>query len=253
MEITMAYETKFDGRAENYLAARPAYSDELIEWLYTEMGLSSNSVIADIGCGTGKFSAQLLKRGSTVYGVEPNEGMRKKAAAAMQGYSRFRLFSGNDAHTGLQDTSVDAVTAAQAFHWFDSGIFREECNRIVRPGGRIFLIWNLRDLRYDVNQQWEAVFREFAENFIGFNNGLVEDDPRIRAFFPDGYERRAFENPLSFEREMFCRRLLSSSYAPMEGTPRYEEFLKRVNEIFDHFQQNGRIRVPHDSVVYWGR
>lgn len=248
----MAYEKRFDGKADNYSAGRPSYAAGLIDFLYQEMGFDDRSVIADIGCGTGKFSAQLLAKGSTVYGVEPNPGMGDKARRTLGEQSRFQLFSGNDASTGLSEASVDAIVAAQAFHWFDPKAFRKECDRIKKPGAKVFLIWNLRDPSFAVNRDWTNLFREFADHFIGFNNGLVPDDPRIRRFFPKGYEYREFDNTLSFPREIFAKRLLSSSYAPMEGSEGYDEFLVRVDEIFDRYQKDGIIHVPHVSAVYWG-
>lgn len=248
----MAYEKRFDGKADNYSAARPSYAEELVDFLMESIGAEKDAVIADVGCGTGKFSAQLLTRGCRVYGVEPNPGMGEKAIKALGEDTRFRIYPGNDAATGIPDASVDAITAAQAFHWFDPDAFRRECDRIKRPGGKIYLIWNLRDQRYAVNRDWTDLFREFAENFIGFNNGLVPDDPRIRKFFPEGYQYREFDNPLYFTREIFAKRLLSSSYAPMKGSERYEDFLARVDEIFERYQEDGRICVPHVSVVYWG-
>ncbi len=247
----MAYEKRFDGKADHYMAARPAYSEDFIDFLYEEMGLDEKSIVADIGCGTGKLTAQLLKRGTFVYGVEPNPGMQDKARKALADYENFCLVDGNDAATGLADDSVDYVVVGQAFHWFDPEKFAGECSRILKSQGKVFLIWNLRDQKYPVNRDWTGIFREFADNFIGFNNGLVPDDPRIQTFFPEGYTYQEFDNTLCFSRELFLKRLLSSSYAPMAGNPRYEAFLARANEIFDRHQEDGRIRVPHVTAVYW--
>ena len=77
---------KFDGRAQDYVVGRPVYAQEFVEALFRDYGFSSDSVIADIGSGTGKFAGQLLERGCTVYGVEPNDDMKEKAVEELSGF-----------------------------------------------------------------------------------------------------------------------------------------------------------------------
>lgn len=114
---------KFDGRAQDYVVGRPVYAQEFVEALFPDYGFSSDSVIADIGSGTGKFAGQLLERGCTVYGVEPNDDMKEKAVEELSGFVRFYPVKGTEAGTTLEDHSADFVTTAQAFHWFDVPAF----------------------------------------------------------------------------------------------------------------------------------
>ncbi|MDE6723918.1 MAG: class I SAM-dependent methyltransferase, partial [Eubacterium sp.] len=118
----------FNGRAKVYTQGRPSYPKELIDTLYTHYGVSYNSVIADIGSGTGKLSKQLLDKGSMVYAVEPNDDMRVIAEKELSEYSKFISVRGNAENTLLPDYSVDFITVAQAFHWFDIKKFRLECD-----------------------------------------------------------------------------------------------------------------------------
>ena len=118
--------TKFDGRAEDYTSGRPDYSGKLIECMYSKYGVSESSVIADIGSGTGKFSAMLLEKVSMVYSVEPNSDMSHAAEKELCGYTGFHPVAGDAENTGLDDKSVDFITTAQAFHWFDTAKFRRE-------------------------------------------------------------------------------------------------------------------------------
>lgn len=124
---------KFNGLADVYAAGRPTYPNSFIDTLYSQYGFSEESVIADVASGTGKFARLLLDRGSYVYCVEPNDDMRAQAAKELSGYSDVRIVNGTDAQTSLADHSVDFVTVAQAFHWFDPAHFRKECVRRVRP------------------------------------------------------------------------------------------------------------------------
>ena len=84
----------------------------------------------------------MLERGWTVYGVEPNDDMRKEAEKRLSAFPRFHSVAGTAERTGLPGASVDLVTAAQSFHWFDAAAFKRECRRILSGGGKVALIWN---------------------------------------------------------------------------------------------------------------
>ena len=139
----MANEQKFSGRAGQYSSARPSYAESMVQEMYDKLGLTPESVIADIGSGTGKFSRSFLERGNNVICVEPNDEMRKQAEKDMSGYDGFVSVGASAEHTGLADHSIDAITCAQSFHWFDVTRFRRECNRILKPNGKVFLTWNM--------------------------------------------------------------------------------------------------------------
>ena len=126
--------TLFTGKAADYAAARPSYAPALIDILYARHGFSPSSRIADVGAGTGNFSELLVKRGSTVYAVEPNNDMRAYCLRNLNAYPNFYAVAGDAANTGLPAGSVDIVTTAQAFHWFDPVAFRVECVRLTGGG-----------------------------------------------------------------------------------------------------------------------
>lgn len=118
---------RFNGRHQDYQAARPSYAQEFLDWLGELYAPPERYTAADIGSGTGKLSAQLLAAGFRVCGVEPNPDMRGAAEALLGGDPRFSSSNGTDHDTGLPDRSVDMVAAAQAFHWFDGPAFAREC------------------------------------------------------------------------------------------------------------------------------
>lgn len=243
---------KFSGRAENYAASRPSYSTELINCLYERHGLANAQIIADIGSGTGKFSQQLLDRHSEVYCVEPNADMRHAAEDRLSGYENFHSVAGSAEHTTLKNDFADSITVAQAFHWFDVAKFKQECLRIIKPDGRVFLIWNLRDNNDAVNREWHNVFLRYCPGFNGFSNGIENDDPKIKAFFDKGYERISFDYPLMFSRENFIKRSLSSSYSLKEGDDEYAAYISSLNRLFDSHERNGQITIANCSVAYVG-
>ena len=243
---------KFDGYANDYTAGRPGYSHSLIDSFYKDFGMSPDSDVADIGSGTGKFAAFLLKRGSTVYAVEPNSDMRRVAEAELSSYSNFHSVNGGAEDTSLEDSSVDFITTAQAFHWFDVEKFREECRRIIRRGGKVFLIWNVRDEEDPVNRELHAIYTKYCPDFVGFNGGIVKDDPRIREFFFDKYEHISFNHPLTLDREKFISRSLSGSYSIKEGDKDYDEYMSKILDVFDRYSKNGLVTIRNNSEAYIG-
>lgn len=243
---------KFMGRAGDYAQGRPGYASGLIDELYGHYGLSASSVVADVGAGTGKFSKYLLERGSEVYGVEPNADMRAMARKMLEAYEKFHAVSGDATHTTLESHSVDAVTAAQAFHWFDPAAFKRECRRIVKKDGPVFLIWNIRDETDAFNRAWHEVFEQFCPDFRGFSNGISQDDGRIQAFFEGSYQRQAFDYPLLCDRERFVQRSLSSSYSLKSGDENFDRYMQALNEVFDRYEKAGQICIANQSVIYEG-
>ena len=122
---------EFSGMALVYTEGRPIYADAFIDDLYAKFGVTTNSIIADIGSGTGKFSKQLIEKGSFVYCVEPNEDMRNQAEFELKKYSNCKCVDGDASNTTLKEKTVNFITTAQAFHWFDAELFKNECRRII--------------------------------------------------------------------------------------------------------------------------
>lgn len=243
---------KFNGRAKDYAESRPCYSADLIDCLCNQYGISETSVIADIGSGTGKFSKQLLDKHSEVYCVEPNNDMRFTAEKELYKYTNFHSVAGNAENTTLKDNFADCVTAAQSFHWFNVPKFKQECLRIIKPCGKIFLIWNIRDCNNDINREWYDIFSHFCPNFCGFGNGIQSHDAKIITFFDKGYEYVSYYHPLIFNRENFIKRSLSSSYSLKENDTDFSLYISELNKLFDRFENNGLITISNQSVAYIG-
>ncbi len=246
------YKGRFTGKADLYAAGRPSYADAFLKDLVDKYGFSNTTAVADVGSGTGKFTKQLLKTGCTVYAVEPNADMRRIAEKDLSGFPGFYSVTGDASSTGLGDHSVDAITVAQAFHWFPPEEFRQECIRIGRGPCRVFLIWNERDHESAVTQALFRLYSTYGRDFHGFNLGLERDDIRIRSFFRDAYMEVEYENPLHYNREGFQTRCLSSSHSPLTEDENYPAYIAEVNRIFDCFAVNGRLEVPNKTRVYTG-
>lgn len=244
---------KFDGLEKLYTASRPDYSPALIDCMYQSFGLSETSVIADIGSGTGKLSKLMLEQGSEVFGIEPNDGMRATAEKELRGYSRFHSVCGCADNTELMTGGVNAVTVAQAFHWFEPISFRRECHRILKDSGYVFLIWNIRDAKDQINCEWSEIFSRYCPNFNGFSNGIKNNDPTVVTFFENGYKRIEFDFPLTFEKNKFINRSLSSSYSLKPTDPDYPQYLLELQHFFDKHSKNGTLKIKNSTVAYIGK
>lgn len=243
----------FSGLANDYTIGRPAYSNALIESLYSQYGFSEESVIADIGSGTGKLAKQLLVRGSFVYCIEPNDDMRKIAIEELGKYKSFHAIDGTATETKLDEKSVDYITTAQAFHWFDISSFKEECKRVLRKNGSVFLIWNIRDMSSEINQVTFEIYSKYCPNFKGFGGGIQKDDIRIKQFFEDNYEYLEFDHPLFYDKNKFVSRCLSGSYSLKNGDENYNEYLDALSSMFEKYSKDNVLTMANKTVVYIGR
>lgn len=248
----MANEELFNGRAGNYAQARPGYADGVMELLAGM--LRPGAAVADVGSGTGIFAKSLLDRGFTVYGVEPNDGMRAEAEALLGGHDRFFSIAASAEATILADGSVDAVTAASAFHWFDAERFFVECRRILKPGGILFTVVNARDYQDEFTRRQHALCEELCRGFVSLRHGLDESVPRLKRLLGEELHSAEFDFPLTYTKEKFIKRSLSSSYAPKQGEAAYALYAQRLAELLDEFfPRTDSITVPNISAVYWCR
>jgi SAM-dependent methyltransferase len=140
----MRPEERFSNRVSDYLSGRPGYPDAAVSWLAGTFDLVPPARIADVGAGTGIFAAVLIRHGFDVVAIEPNDAMRAAAIERLGSHPRFRAIAARAEATTLPAAGMDAVVAAQAFHWFDRARFRAECLRILKPGGVAVLLWNVR-------------------------------------------------------------------------------------------------------------
>jgi SAM-dependent methyltransferase len=247
-------EHKFSGKADIYAKYRPAYPDAFLEYLYSQAGFQKDSVIADIGSGTGIFTRLLLGKGSLVYGVEPNEDMRKAAGQELAEYKNYICVPHTAESTGLNDRSIDFITAAQAFHWFDREKFKTECKRILKENGKVVLVWNCRDMNSEFVQKCDALNRKYCPDYKGFAGGMKSESPQEYSdFFKDGIcDYKVFQNDLTFDLEGFIGRSMSASYAPKPGTESYEPYVSQLKQLFEKYGSSGRLRMPNLTRAYIG-
>jgi SAM-dependent methyltransferase len=146
----------FGAAAEVYERARPSYPVEAVDWMVERTGLGPGTTIVDVGAGTGKLTRLLLGTGARVIAVEPLPEMRARLVDVVSGVA---AVDGTAEELPLSDGSADVVAVAQAFHWFNHERALPEIHRVLRPGGRLVLFWNMRDLENRVQAGVEALLR----------------------------------------------------------------------------------------------
>ena len=146
----------FAGGAESYRRGRPDYPPETDAWLRHDLGIGPSSTVLDLGAGTGKFTARLVASGAAVFAVEPVTEMRAGLAEHVPAAD---VRAGTAEAIPLPDASLDAVVCATSFHWFATPAALAEIRRVLKPGGRLGLIWNVRDQTVP----WVARFTSLLE------------------------------------------------------------------------------------------
>ena len=245
---------RFSSRVDNYHKYRPTYPVAVLDLLVEECGLTTASVIADVGSGTGILSELFLRNGNRVFGVEPNPEMRTAGERLLGQYAHFTSVDGTAEATTLAAHSVDFVTAGQAFHWFDPDKARSEFARILKPKGWVALIWNMRRtkgtpfleafeqlwLRYGID--YESV--RHAPNYHGVMDAF---------FSAGGWKLTTLENLQLFDFAGLKGRVESTSYAPEPGHTDYQPMMSDLAALFQEHQTNGRVRYEYDTMVYYGQ
>ena len=244
---------RFANRVTDYVSGRPGYPDDVVAWLAATFGLERDASIADVGAGTGISAGLFLRHGYRVVAVEPNDAMREAAVTALGANPRFRAVAAPAEATTLPAGSIDAVVAAQAFHWFDGATFRAECSRILKRGGFVALLWNVRRANGSAFAAgYEALLREFGTDYLAVRHENVSDD-QLAAFFGGPCERRVFENIQMLDRKGLRARLLSSSYVPAAGEERHDAMLAALEALFRAHQQGGRVAMEYELRGYASR
>jgi len=246
-------EEKFTGKAGIYGKFRPSYPSGLIDYLYSEVGFGADSVIADIGAGTGIFSGLMLERGSAVTCVEPNRDMLSAAKRALAEYDKASFVETSAEDTRFPAASFDFITVAQAFHWFDRPRFKTESARILKRGGRVVLIWNRRDDSAPLVGELFDINNRYCPNFKGFTGGAPGAPEAYLDFFEGGKcDFRIFTNDLLMDEAGFVGRSLSSSYAPRENDADYNAYVGELRTLFAEYSSDGRLLMPHYASSYVG-
>ncbi len=245
---------RFSGRVDNYVKYRPGYPVEVITFLQNECDLSRQSIIADIGSGTGIFTKLLLDKGYKVYAVEPNADMQAAARQYLGDDKNFIPVDGSAEATMAASNSIDLIVCAQAFHWFNNEKTRAEFKRVLKNDGQVALIWNNRLAGVDdFSIAYENILKQDSIDYNKVNHRNISDID-FKAFFKDGkYKTAKFPNVQVFDEDGLLGRAFSSSYVPAEGTDDGEKFRRVLKDIFARYNENRAVSFHYQTEVYLGK
>lgn len=241
---------RFSDRVADYIKFRPKYPPQIIELLQNNIGLTSNSIIADIGAGTGFLTELFLKNANYVYAVEPNAAMRMACGELYGKYPNLKIVDASAEATTLFNDSIDIVVAAQAFHWFDKTACKKEFERVLKSNGHIVLIWNARKDSSSFSKGYDDILVENIPEYKTLDHRNV-DDKVITAFFnPRKMNRAGLPNKQFFNWDEFKGRALSSSYVPKAGNV-HDRIMHQLKSLFDGHAKDGRVIFEYDTTIFW--
>jgi SAM-dependent methyltransferase len=232
----------FDPGAPVYETSRPSYPADAVACMVEQLAIGPSSLVVDLAAGTGKFTRLLPGR---VIAVEPIEGMRRQFAVAVPGVP---VVAAVAEAFPVADQSVNAVTVAQAFHWFDTDRALAEIWRVLRPDGRLGWVWNRRD----ESVPWVAHLRDLLEPY----EGLTPREWRRRWLRPEWTDTgftQLQEAEFTYEQELdadgICGRVASISFIAALDQSERGELLARVRELVAGFTEP--FVLPYRTAVYW--
>jgi len=242
----MSFTERFAGRASDYAAGRPSYPAAAIDALFTGLGDERDVLAADLGAGTGISSRLLAERGAHVLAVEPNQAMREAA----EPHPRVEWIAGSAERTGLDEASIDLVTAFQAFHWFDHAKALREIVRILRPGGRAAAVYNERDETDPFTAAYGDLVRAYQTDETERRRA---DGLAAFAAFEGWHVRRRVEvrNEQRQDVDGVLARTRSSSYLPKTGS-KADELHAAVRALFAQHAHDGRVVMTMRTIVVTG-
>lgn len=236
--------------SDAYERGRPDYPKSAVEHLVGVLQIREDSTVLDLAAGTGKFTKHILAVAGSVIAIEPEESMRDELADRFPGVL---VHDGRGTSIPLPDGSVDVVTIAQAFHWFANAESLEEIARVLRPGGRLGLIWNVRDLSAPAQQALERIYAEYrtgSPNYRGTNWRAL-----FVGYSPFGpINAEVFHHLHVVDEATLLALVLSMSY--MSGLPEDEVAAveRSVAAVFEEHAESGDrpvLELPYRTDVFW--
>jgi SAM-dependent methyltransferase len=218
--------------ADAYEQARPGYPADAVLWLAGETPCD----VVDLGAGTGKLTRSLAALGHHVVAVEPLGEMLDRLRAAVPGVT---AVAGSAESMPLPDGAADVVACAQAFHWFDQEPALAEIARVLRPGGRIALVWNVRDERVP----WVSELSDAMVGRTGVDRGAAAPIEQSGLYGP--VEHATFEHTQTVDRDALRALVLSRSYCAVLPEEERAPILGRVDRLFDEYARDGLLTLPY--------
>lgn len=244
----------FSSKVTDYVASRPDYPELLFEQLRAAGNLQTGSVVADVGSGTGLLTRGLLQQGYQVVAVEPNASMRRASDAWLSEFPNYRSVEGCAESIPLEPLSIDLITAAQAFHWFQPEQAKAECLRVLCPEGKVALIWNDRDFSDPLQAALEDVFAEYGGQKRATLAVHCQQRNDVAKFFGTAVPAQlSYPHQHLLDQARLVSLVFSRSYMPDSTSSVGQQAIERVGQIFRQFSVAEQVTVRYTTVLFMGR
>ncbi|MGB5961737.1 MAG: class I SAM-dependent methyltransferase [Coleofasciculaceae cyanobacterium] len=242
---TMNPLTRFSERATAYAKYRPSYPEEAIAIILEGLGNSTQIVAADIGAGTGISSRLLAQHGIRVIAIEPNLKMSEVATP----HHLVEFHNSTAENTNLSDACVDLVTCFQAFHWFNPEPTLQELQRILKPSGRLAVVWNNRDQDDEFTQNYTQLVK-IASNQHPAESRLESISPLLFSNLFTQVHCHTFNYRQALNLEGLIGRVQSVSYIPQTGVA-HQQLITSLTELYNSQRdQKGLVYLTYRTSVY---
>lgn len=249
-DLHPAAATGFASSAETYARGRPDYPAALGAWLRETLRLGPGRSVADLGAGTGKFTGLLAATGAAVTAIEPVDAMRARLAASLPGVT---ALAGSAEAMPLQEGSLDALVCAQAFHWFSTKAALAEIRRVLRVGGRLGLVWNVRDEDTAWVRELTAIMNAHEGDAPRYHTGAWRTlfpaegfGPLHEASFPHGHT--------GTPEQVILDRTLSVSFIAALPEVERARVAQDVSDLMTRTPElagRDEVTFPYRTFVYW--
>lgn len=245
---------RFTGRADVYRRYRSRYPREIISLLRDRCGLTAESIVADIGAGTGMLAELFLENGNVVHAIEPNADMRGACEEQIAQFPQLTCMDGTAEDTHLPDQSIDLIAVGRAFHWFDHDKCRPEFKRILRPNGWVVLAGlGPRRGKDPVQHDYQQILHEHGIDYSRLRDRYNVKEA-VRRFFEGGAVHEAeFPGFEELNHESLEGHTISLSVTPQPGHPGFPAMQEALRKYFEKYQREGIVRLPTNCHVFMGQ
>ncbi|NJM19557.1 MAG: class I SAM-dependent methyltransferase [Richelia sp. SM1_7_0] len=238
---------RFSDRVEDYIKYRPSYPTIVIDKILENFTSPTQLFAADIGAGTGISSRLLAARGVKVIAIEPNIAMRNAA----ENHSNVEWQDGTAENTHLPDASVDLITCFQAFHWFTPEPTLSEFRRILKPQGRLAVVWNNRDNNDEFTAEYSRIVRAASNNHPAESRMESKEPLTETVYFKNFYEYN-FGYQQELDLTGLIGRAMSVSYVPKTGEV-YQKLITDLKNLYRQFKnEKGFVYMTYSTSLHLG-